>query len=1611
MFNVFKGLKLQGITTLPNVVRPAGPGAIPANDWYADYVDWLLTNQSSPTSTTGGNWPGLDFSCCDSTSGVNRDVATAALAELILSNVALLSPDPTLFSTVGLAPVTALLPPFGSHTVTATATSAGGAPVAGVTVNFRVLTGPNTDATGQATTNASGQATFTYTDAGGAGRDTIQAFIGTLGSNVVEAIWTVPTCEPTQLSVALSSPMFPIDQGWRGVSIVGAPGANVTQICQDEAPNFENVAAWAVDADGIGTSAASVRAQRSGTRTSPGNGRVYHIYFTSSSCTGKVTVGVPTVAGGTAVDNGPLFNSVTGAACAVPATPDVVAAPGIVGDTQAVASAKLAAAGLEVGVVSQLNHPTVPVGVILSQSPPVGTNVAVGSAVAMTISTGASSVPVPNVVNTPQVSALAALGAVGLTANLTPVNDPVVPAGLIMSQAPIAGTQVPPNSAVSLTVSLGAAVTTVPNLIGLPLSGAVSTVNGAALNFGDVELVYHATIPDGAVISQTPDPGTVVSPGSFVNFVISQGPTPVPVPSVLGQTQAVAETTLLSALLELGTVAEANDANVPAGQVISQYPAAGLTARPGSRVNVTLSIGPVMVTVPNVVGSAQVAAQTTLIGAGLAAGALTLAFDNVAPPGVVIGQLPAAGASAPQGSAVALTISKGPAPVTTPNLVGQTEANVPTVLANAGLGLGSISRTNSSTVPEGTVMGQSPLAGTPVPPGTLVNLLVSLGPVMVTVPDVVGAPQQTAMNTILGAKLSVQVNFAANATVQAGLVVTQTPAAGSSAVQGSFVNLIVSTGPTAAVVPNVVGQQEGVAGTTLTNNGLTVGTVTRANHPTVPTGVVISQQYAPGSTLAVNSPVNLIVSLGPVMVTVPNVLADTDTVAKQKMIAAQLGYNLTYNSSAVVPVHGIISQDPAGGQSVPQGTMVNIVASSGPTVTLVPNVVGQLRATAETAITTQGYTVGLVTQVTHASVPAGAVISQNPAGGSNAPPGTAVALVISLGQPVPTPVPNVVGQPEADATQTLTTAGFNIGAITRQNDPQVPLGVVISQTPAGSAIALRGSAVDLVISLGSFIPGVPHSLDLQVNSLVLGAGATTTVTSIVADGFGTPVTPTPPITYQIIPAAGALGTLPSLAGGLLSTGADTRGSYTLRGTVDGTGIVTDRTLVILNGAAGAKNAAQFIKVATAEATISKAMGDLLAAYQTPGTPASVAALRTAMANALTTMPVTGRQSVTRASAVAPEKLFLPSLSQVIAGGYPLTPADTAFGNLITQIDAKVTQITAFYNALNTDGTAGSADSVQQLNTLNTELAALEVQLRNANPTPHAAVRYGSQINQLMTRTMPLYVHAATNKVIAISQQYPDPGNLPAGVARMPGSTPFFLALKGDPRFTTPGAFYGRTQPAFFFLLSMFGGSSIQMQMIQKMYGEVMHEVDQMIGVLIVHGILSHFIGTSVGDLVSGASLSFHAPNMGGSHIEGFGFGTNAGDNETWFIGPQAFQEVENLVSSVKDAFKGLQESYEDCVQAVQNGQAAFCDTDAVTEFFNKIESAMSAAQAAYDLAHTQPSAAIFGCVLDDSGGCQSLVFANGFPDVNTTRFPSPVIVLHRNWLAGGWGLGIFNFVP
>jgi hypothetical protein len=132
----------------------------------------------------------------------------------------------------------------------------------------------------------------------------------------------------------------------------------------------------------------------------------------------------------------------------------------------------------------------------------------------------------------------------------------------------------------------------------------------------------------------------------------------VNVPNVVNQTQAVATTNLTNAGFGV-VVATANSASVLAGRVISQSPAGGTQATAGSTVGIVVSLGPVLVQVPNVVGSTLAGATTSLQGLGFVVTSTTV--TNAAPAGQVLSQNPVGGGSAAQGSTVALTVSAGPA--------------------------------------------------------------------------------------------------------------------------------------------------------------------------------------------------------------------------------------------------------------------------------------------------------------------------------------------------------------------------------------------------------------------------------------------------------------------------------------------------------------------------------------------------------------------------------------------------------------------------------------------------------------------------------------------------------------------------------------------------------------------------------------------------------------------------------------------------------------------------------------------------------------------------------------------------------------------------------------
>jgi len=421
---------------------------------------------------------------------------------------------------------------------------------------------------------------------------------------------------------------------------------------------------------------------------------------------------------------------------------------------------------------------------------------------------------------------------------------------------------------------------TVPNVVGMTQANAQTAITAANLTVGTITTASSTTVPAGTIISQTPVAGTTASQGSAVNLVVSSGQSTVSVPNVVGMTQANAQTAITAANLTVSTITTTSSTTVPAGSVISQTPAAGTTASQGSVVNLVVSSGLPTVSVPNVVGMTQANAQTAITAANLTVGTITTASSTTVPIGNVISQSPIASATAVQGSSVNLVVSSGPATVTVPNVFGKTQTDAQAALAAANLVAGTITTTSSTTAAAGTVIGQNPAGGTTTLAGTAVALVVSSGPPPLIVPDVTGQTQQAAGNTLTTKGLTLGTVTSVNSTTAiVGTVISQNPAAGTTAVSGAAVSIVISLGPAAntSTVPKVNGLTQSDAATAITAAGLTVGAIGSDYSSSVTSGTVISQYPLASAKAPAGSAVNLIVSRGPAT-TIP-VPVDPQTIA------------------------------------------------------------------------------------------------------------------------------------------------------------------------------------------------------------------------------------------------------------------------------------------------------------------------------------------------------------------------------------------------------------------------------------------------------------------------------------------------------------------------------------------------------------------------------------------------------------------------------------------------------------------------------------------------------------------------------------------------------------
>ncbi|MGC4973288.1 Stk1 family PASTA domain-containing Ser/Thr kinase [Streptomyces sp. DT199] len=226
--------------------------------------------------------------------------------------------------------------------------------------------------------------------------------------------------------------------------------------------------------------------------------------------------------------------------------------------------------------------------------------------------------------------------------------------GTIIGTNPEPGARIRLNDSVSFTISDGPETVRVPALAGRKLEEARDQLRRDGLEPGMVTRKFSDDVPRGSVISARPADGTKVRAGTAVALVVSKG-SPIDIPDVTGSDEAEARSELTEAGLEVKIATErVNSSEYDKGQVVRQTPKPGGTAAEGDTVTLTLSKGPEMIEVPDVVGDSVDDARQALEGAGFEVdedrGLFGIFGDEVKSQSVEGGQ------TAPKGSTITIKI-------------------------------------------------------------------------------------------------------------------------------------------------------------------------------------------------------------------------------------------------------------------------------------------------------------------------------------------------------------------------------------------------------------------------------------------------------------------------------------------------------------------------------------------------------------------------------------------------------------------------------------------------------------------------------------------------------------------------------------------------------------------------------------------------------------------------------------------------------------------------------------------------------------------------------------------------------------------------------------------
>lgn len=272
-------------------------------------------------------------------------------------------------------------------------------------------------------------------------------------------------------------------------------------------------------------------------------------------------------------------------------------------------------------------------------------------------------------------------------------------------------------------------------------------------------------------------------------------------PAVIGQSQEEATAQIAAQGFSVGEVTEESSLEAPVGTVISMTPGPDTRLAPESVIDLVISSGPEILTVPALSGLTLEDAAAAIETAGFIYDEATniMQFDDSVAEGTVLYGTNEVGEALPVTMAeqepIRLVVSAGELP----QVAGYGQTVAIEMLEGAGLEANLAWSAYSSTVPQGVIISATPTTD-PVRPGDTIDLVTSLGPEMAKVPDVKGQTGASAVSALEGAGFTV-VHGVTDPQLATCKVTAQSPAAGEEAELGSAVNINCDVPPSSTKKP------------------------------------------------------------------------------------------------------------------------------------------------------------------------------------------------------------------------------------------------------------------------------------------------------------------------------------------------------------------------------------------------------------------------------------------------------------------------------------------------------------------------------------------------------------------------------------------------------------------------------------------------------------------------------------------------------------------------------------------------------------------------------------------------------------------------------------------